>query len=253
MHYNLEIRRHSQIETSDDPYQIISKIINPNDVYTIIDGGASIGNTSQKLSELFPQAIVHAFEPFPEFIKVLRDKERENSRIKVYPIGLGMSDCKVKLHINKSLGTNSILATGNKSNKIYGDLLQTQETKQITLTSLDEWFKCNCYSSIDILKLDLQGSEINALKGAKKLLEKNEIKIILCEIMFVEIYQDQAKWTELIAMLEKYNLKLFNLYQCHYHHGKLLQADALFFHSSIIEIVEENSKDHLMPHSKYLF
>ena len=65
MHYNLEIRNYSQFETSDDPYQIISKIINPNDVDTIIDGGASIGDTSQILTELFPQAIVHAFEPFP--------------------------------------------------------------------------------------------------------------------------------------------------------------------------------------------
>ena len=183
----------------------------------------------------------------------MREKERDNSRIKVYPLGLGITGCKVKLHINKSLGTNSILATDSNSYEIYGDLLQNQETKQITLTSLDEWFDCNYYSSVDILKLDLQGSEINALKGAKKLLEKNKIKIILCEIMFVEIYKNQAKWTELISMLEKYNLKLFNLYQCHYHHGRLVQADALFFHSSIIEIVKQNSKNHLMPHSKYLF
>ena len=133
------------------------------------------------------------------------------------------------------MGTNSILATDNKSEEIYGDLLQTQEIKQITLTSLDKWFESNSHSCVDILKLDLQGSEINALKGAKKLLEKNKIKIILCEIMFVEIYKNQSKWTELVSMLEKYNLKLFNFYQKHFHNGQITQTDALFIHSTILE------------------
>jgi hypothetical protein len=154
------------------------------------------------------------------------------------------------LNINKSEGTNSLLCSCVSKNHPHHDLLASVNKVNVVTKKLDRLFPTE---TIDILKLDLQGGEYNTLIGAVNLLTSNRIKSIICEVIFEKSYNNQKNAFDLISLIETYNFKLFNLYQCHYHHGKLLQADALFFHSSIIEIVEENSKNQLMPHSKYLF
>jgi FkbM family methyltransferase len=250
--FSIELRNCRQTELSDDPYLVISRIINANDELTIIDGGASIGDTTVKITELFPNAIVHAFEPFPEFIKVLNEKANLNSRIKVHPVGLGIRDCTAQLKINKSRGTNSIFETNTTSSEIYGSQLLTERSIEIPLINLDKWFKSKSLTRIDILKLDLQGAELNALNGAVELLKKGKVKIILCEFMFIEMYQNQPKWVELVNILLKYNFLLFNFYQKHFHYGQILQANAIFIHNSILEDTKQNRLNKFFKNSDIL-
>ena len=71
---NYSIISNKLFDDSDDPMFVLSKILEPNKVNMIIDGGASIGDTSQSFSKLFPNALVHAFEPFPPFLDALQKK-----------------------------------------------------------------------------------------------------------------------------------------------------------------------------------
>ena len=95
---------------------------------------------------------------------------------------------------------------------------------------------------IDILKLDLQGGELDALKGAQNLFEQGLIKTVLCEFMFKNSYQEQASWIELARNIENYGIRLFNLYQKQYYNGQIIQADLLFIHPSILEISKKREQ-----------
>ena len=64
-------------------------------------------------------------------------------------------------------------------------LLQNTESYtqfMVKTITLDSFVKKNKIKSIDILKVDIDGSELEFLKGAKNTLKKNKVKLILIEI-----------------------------------------------------------------------
>lgn len=238
------------LKRSDDPFIIINKLLPVIDTKLIVDGGASIGDTSKTLSKLFPFAEVHAFEPFPKFYNILEDICKLNANIIPYHFALSDAESTDSLIINKSEGTNSLFRSDVDRDHPHHDLLVPVSKVDVFTKKLDNLFPTQ---TIDILKLDLQGGEYNALMGAMKLLTSNRIKTIICEIIFEKSYHDQKNAYDLISFIESKNFKLLNFYQCHYHHGKLIQADAVFFHESINNTIVENSVKYIMPHSKFLY
>ena len=250
--FNFEIRNKNLFKYSDDPFIILSKVLDAPKIKLVIDGGASIGDTSQRLSLLFPNAVVHAFEPFPDFHQELQNKANLNSKIIAHLLGLGKSEDKVIFNVNKSQGTNSILKSNHRSKEIYGELMSIEKEIQIPINSLDNLFNFENNQCIDILKLDLQGYEFDALIGATKLLEKGQIKAILCEVMFEPSYENQPGWIEIVSFIEKYDLSLFNLYQRHYFQGRLTQADIIFLRKDLLQESQYRRNNAFHNHSEII-
>lgn len=248
--YHLESTK--LIECSDEPFSILMKILGKSSIKSIVDGGASIGDTSKKLSKLFPHAQVYSFEPYPPFIDILKKNALKNTRIHLEPFALDAIEGKRILMINESEGTNSFFSAETMGNQPYGDLMKKKGEIKVRSKTLDKWATDKKLDSIDIIKLDLQGNELAALRGAIQLLENNKVKAILSEVSFISQYKNQPLAPELINMLNDYDFDLFNIYQINYHHGQILQADALFLHRSFAESTVQTSKSLFLPHSKLI-
>ena len=238
-----------QNKKSDDPIEIVQILLGKENVRLIIDGGASIGDTSNAFSRYFPSASIHAFEPFPKFFSVLQQKSDCNNRIISYPYALSNTEGNEFLRINKSEGTNSLLKSSVNQNHPHAQFLETMQTTQVVTKKLDILFP---NETVDILKLDLQGGEYNALIGAQEMLSQGRIRLIISEVIFDELYKEQKHASELIMLLESHGFKIFNFYQNHYHHGELLQSDIVFYHNSISSDVDRLKKENFLPFSKYL-
>ena len=78
---------------------------------------------------------------------------------------------------------------------------------RIFTTTLDSFIKKNKIKSIDILKIDIEGSEYELLKGAKDALKKNKIKLILVEIIDKK-NNHTKKEKKILNLLEKRNFIL---------------------------------------------
>ena len=66
--------------------------------------------------------------------------------------------------------------------------------------------------NIDVLKIDTEGNDLNVLKGAKKLLSENKIKVIYTEISDTKInFKEKEKST--IDFLNDYNFDLKKIYR----------------------------------------
>lgn len=251
--FGYEIKSSDQISSSDDPIFILSKILVPDKVRYIIDGGASIGNTSIRLSNLFPKAKVFSIDPYPPFFNALIQASNRNPNISAHNTALSNYDGNSTLNINMSEGTNSLLNTNKANLKVFGDLLAKKDQIEVVCTTLDSFTKANSIENIDILKLDLQGYELKALQGATKILQKQKVGVLLCEIIFEDIYEDQTRPYELINFLIKeHSFKLFNFYQKNYHQGRLLQADAILFHESLMNTIQNNCQNSFHPYSNIL-
>jgi FkbM family methyltransferase len=249
-----DLRRKKLHEQADDPYHAISILLDKEKTRTIVDAGASIGDISQKLTEMFPLATVHAIEPYPPFHAHLEKLAFKNKRIRAEKLALSDENGSKVLQINKSEGTNSLLRSNEEEKAIYGDLLSTTGEIRVKCQSLDEFLHENSIEKVDLLKLDLQGSELPALTGASEALSEGKIKCILCEIMFQPQYESQPPASAILnELMGNHDYMLFNLYQHHHHHGYLCQTDALLFHSSINSNAREKAHLAFHPYSAISF
>jgi len=248
---DLDIHRKSLYESADDPIKVLKILFESNGLSTIVDGGASIGTLAQRFSDTFTDARVYAFEPYQPHFDALQEVANKNKRIIPVKKGLSNRNGNRSFFLNQASGTNSFLQATNQGQAIYGDQLKEIGQTEVECTTLDHYLESKEIESVDILKLDLQGGELDALHGASKSLEGGKIKCILCEVMFESHYHFQPSAGILLHyLIEKFGFSLFNLYQLHHHHGRLIYADAVFLLPSSLEPIAKRMPLQFHPHSK---
>ena len=81
----------------------------------------------------------------------------------------------------------------------------------VPTTSLDTFIQKNKIKKIDVLKIDVDGSEKDVLNGAKKAFKNNKVKIILLEIATKKREFNNSE-ASIISFLEKRNFKFLKKY-----------------------------------------
>jgi FkbM family methyltransferase len=209
----------------EDPFLVQQEIC--ENARVVFDVGANRGDTVDRYLQLFPNAVVYAFEPFPDSFHLLRDRFKDEPRVICHPLAISASTEKQTFYVNENVDTNSLLKpkeTGLSSDK------QVQNKKQIIVeaTTLDLFCSMNGISSIDVLKMDIQGGELNALNGAKKLLKEQKVDIIYSETYFLQQYEKQPLFHDISKFLVDYHYELKDIYSPIYGKGNLAWGDVIF-------------------------
>jgi FkbM family methyltransferase len=152
---------------------ILKKIIKPQDIF--LDIGANIGYFSLLVANNVPTAKIFSFEPMKELFEKLEKNVLINGfkNIKAINIAIGNvnEDRELFLSGTDNLGMSSFKQPENFSG-------QKEKVKVVTI---DEWFKTSGLSRIDIIKIDVEGYELSALKGMKEVLQ-NFKPLVIVEI-----------------------------------------------------------------------
>ncbi len=145
-----------------------------------IDIGANIGLWAKDLSKYFNNIV--CFEPNPFCHECLKKNiTLENS--KIYPYGLGEKEETRELFVDLTkLGGSSFInktkiGFNQDGSKIYGEFGQETVKKNIEIKKLDDFD----FKKINFIKIDVQGYELNVLKGAQNTLINNNPVICLEE------------------------------------------------------------------------
>src|SRR5258708_5417149 len=150
----------------------------------IFDIGANRGNVTEKYLKMFPNASVFAFEPYPDTYEALKGRFKIEANVSCHKYAISDSTGQQTFYVNKNIDTNSILKP--KKSGLSSDV-QVQNEKVITVeaTTVDLFCKSNQINQIDILKMDIQGGELSALKGSIELLKLKKIRLIYLETFFI--------------------------------------------------------------------
>lgn len=106
---------------------------------------------------------------------------------------------------------------------------------QVKISSLDNFVKKNKIKYIDICKVDIEGSELDFLKGSEKTLKSNKVKIFCIEIIEKKKFFNN-KEKRIINLLKKYNFKLIKksgIYSVSFL-SNLKGGDYLFFNKTFL-------------------
>lgn len=132
------------------------------------------------------------------------------------------------MHHHRHTPSSSILNTTDYCNELFP---QTKDQKdiEVSITTLDNYFEDklnNDYKNI-LLKIDVQGFELEVLKGAQRTL--NMISACLLEINFKNLYTNQANFYEIYELLNKMGFEYAGAMDQNFNkEGKLVFSDILF-------------------------
>ena len=191
---------------------------------TVLDVGSSRGQFALFALTRFPEARLVCFEPLPEAYTTLR-KTITGQNAKLHNVALGSLRSENTMHVSAKDDSSSLLAIGAQQLTTFPGTHEDRTTKvtvDVLNTYLDDDLPRPC-----LLKIDVQGFELEVLKGAGDGLSR--VDEVLVEASFVELYTGQALADEVIGYLADRDLRLVDVHGVvRSADGNALQADFLF-------------------------
>ena len=168
-------------------------------VKTIIDVGSNKGQFLLLTEYFFKCKKIYSFEPIKKFYIIQKKFFKYRNNISFYNFALGKKKSKKIFYITKRKDSSSFLKINEKikKNKDYKII----KKQIIQIQTLDEIMAKKKLEDPVLLKIDVQGYELEVLKGGVKTLKKT--KYIIIEISDYEIYKNQSLSYEIIKFLKK--------------------------------------------------
>jgi FkbM family methyltransferase len=195
-----------------------------SDVATIVDVGASRGQFALFAAQRWPQARLICFEPLPQSRELL-ERVLPSGRAEIRPMALGRDPGELELHVSARDDSSSLLPIGETQTANFPG---TQEASRLTVPVgvLSEQITADLARPM-LLKIDVQGFELEVLEGAGDALDL--VDEIFVECSFVELYTGQALAGEVVAHLHGRGFRLAGVHgMARGADGTSLQADFLF-------------------------
>lgn len=147
--------------------------------YCIFDVGANKGQYLKLiLDEMSGLDInVHCFEPGHETYRVLKQSIKTDRRVKLNNAGIGREDGRAVLHYDVPGSTMASL-----TKRDLGDRpVAFDGAEEVEIRTIDTYCQEHEIEHIDLLKIDIEGNELDAFAGAKRMLEAKAISIVAFE------------------------------------------------------------------------
>jgi FkbM family methyltransferase len=194
----------------------------------IVDGGAHTGSVIDLFLKQYASPIIYAFEPVPELGFQLEKKYSSFANVKVYQKAIGEKSGNIEFNVLNNLVSSSILKPSEVKKHYHGEKINIKEVVNVSIIRLDEALKE--VKEIDILKLDLQGYELEALVGCGDKL--SDVKVITTEVEFISLYENQPLFSDIDIFLRRHEFQLFNLYELWTQQdGQLTAGDAVYINN----------------------
>ena len=195
-------------------------------VKTIIDIGANKGQFSLVARYVFQKANIFSFEPLKKPAKKYYKLFNSDKKITLFQSAIGPKREAVKMHVSNRDDSSSLLNIGKNQTTIFPGTGESH-TEEIKVAPLNSFLSKENLIYPVLVKIDVQGFELEVLKGSEDLFEF--IDYIYVECSFIELYEGQSLVDEVITFLEKYKFKLKGVYNIFYDKkGVAIQAAFLF-------------------------
>jgi FkbM family methyltransferase len=215
---------------------------------TVLDIGAR-GGIPAELGPLREHLNVIAIEPHAE------EARRLESRLgtlglrssTVIPAAAGPEGGAFTLHVTRDPGRSSLLEPNAEVIERYGEAREYQVTgtQPVRTAALGSLLEARAPAPVDLLKLDVQGFELEVLKtltGA----QFQRLLLLVVEVEFVELYRGQPLFRDIDRHVSSQGFELFHLSrvftnygQGHwvpYGRGQLQFADAYYLRTNVEEL-----------------
>ena len=191
----------------------------------VLDVGANRGQFALLISDLFPDSRIDCFEPIPSCVDSLRANLGLDSGA-IHEFAVSDHEGRASFNISFAEDSSSLLEIGSEQTSRFPGTGQ-RTTMTVDCVTLDHWAEGRNLARPTLLKIDVQGSEMQVLAGAADLLAS--LDYVYAEVSFIELYVGQVLATDIIAFLLEHGFELEGVYNTKYgDHAEAIQADVMF-------------------------
>lgn len=192
----------------------------------IVDVGANRGQFALVARKVFPGSYIYSFEPLEGPAKKYKSVFRNDKKSVLFPQAIGPKKDITSIHVSKRDDSSSLLPITSTQTSLFPGT-EEHDIVEVKISPLCEVFSEKKLQGPALLKLDVQGFELEALRGCEELIGK--FQDIYVECSFRELYKGQAMVDEVIEYLTERSFCLVGVYNVSYDKkGLAIQADFHF-------------------------
>jgi FkbM family methyltransferase len=202
------------------------RLLSKLDYRTVVDIGANRGQFSLVARQCLRQARIISFEPLPTAAAKFRAVFGDDDRVMLHEAAIGPVPGNATIHISRRDDSSSLLPITATQVALFPG---TEEAAIaiVRVAPLREFISMAEIEAPALLKVDVQGYELEALRGCEDML--GQFAYVYAECSFVELYAGQAMADEVIAWLRERGFRLRGVQNTAYDRdGRAIQADFLF-------------------------
>lgn len=177
---------------------------------TYVDAGACLGEVFLKFYHQKGITLreAHLFEPNPDNYASLMKKIATCNTQSLHAYRLALGDSRAPKQFSKARTMTKAVESA-----VRIDDETATNFFNVECVTLDEFARSFTERRIDILKIDVEGSEIAVLKGAHELLSEQRIDIIYIEVGFNVVGTQQVYFGEIDSLMQSYRYRIFRIYE----------------------------------------
>jgi len=208
---------------------VLAKSLGLNDS-GILDVGGAIGNTAILFAKKNPNSHIWVFEPILETRSKLTNAVSTYNNITIVPKAVGNSIGRTVINMANRITSSSILSLKTEQNsKAFSDTLIKQGEEEIEITTLDSEIPHD--KKISILKIDVQGYELEVLKGAADTLRRTAVVVL--ELNNHENYEGSPKYYQLDECMRQNGFILYDIFPSLKDKGRLKEWDTIYLRKDL--------------------
>jgi FkbM family methyltransferase len=211
------------------------KLLNRN--FIILDIGGGIGASLNLFINQLPDKKIIVFEPVTESYKTIKERFPDSKNIEFIKAAVGNENTEKEINITGRITSSSLLPlVADPGSEVFNEKnLGQVRVEIIRIVRLDDFLAKN-KDEIGIMKIDVQGFEMDVLKGAETTLGRTDI--IVLEANNHDGYKGSAKYFDIDNYLRNHNFTLFNIFPSIVDDGKLKEWDVIYMNNSAKCVLE---------------
>ena len=199
---------------------------------TVVDIGANRGQFALAVRRWAPKARIVSFEPLNDAATTFRNVFQKDSRVTLHQVAIGPQVGETTIHVAAADDSSSLLPISPLQKWLFPGTGEIR-TEIVKIGRLSDYVVPEEIVPPAMLKLDVQGYELDALRGCEELLPR--FSYVYVECSFVELYAGQALADDIIAWLRGRGWCFSGISNMTYDRkGRSIQADFLFKKSKFL-------------------
>lgn len=198
--------------------------------HTIADVGSAAGIVAAMFAQKFPGNRIMAFEPVPASYRQLVAATAALGNVTPHQVALGGAAGDRELHLSARITSSSLFETNRAiGDPFFASNLETVSTTSVRVATLDDVI--DPAARIALIKMDVQGSELDVLRGAERTL--GQTRFVLTEMMNHDFYTAAPQYHEIDAFLRERGFGLHDIIPSIRRDERLMEWDAIYCNTGV--------------------
>ena len=193
---------------------------------TVVDVGANKGQFSLVMRKNYPAAHIFAFEPLRQPFQKYCDVFKDDSNVTIVNSALARQTGIASINVSQSSDSSSLLEITDLQEEVFPGT-SAVSTEEVNTGPLSSFIRVDQIQGAALLKLDVQGFELEVLRSCEEFLPSFDM--VYCECSFLELYKGQALAPDVIEFMRSVGFVLQGFNNVAYDEQvATIQADFIF-------------------------